>query len=89
MNGSDNATNKLVSQAHYGAAVMPRNLCGIQSRLKREGFKHVHFIHCYAHNLNLVLSKSVKEVARVRMFFIHLRSFSKFASFSTKRKSIF
>ena len=88
LNGFDNATNKLVSQTYDGSTVTAGNLGGVQSRLKREGFKYAHFIHCYAHKLNLVLSKSAEKVAGVRMFFSHLRSFNKFVSSSTKRKSI-
>ena len=89
LNCFDNATNKLVSQTYDGAAVMAGTLSGVQRRLKSKGFTHAHFIHCYAHKLNLVLSKSAEKVTGVQMFFSHLRSFSKFASSSTKRKSVF
>ena len=89
LNCFDNAIDKLVSQTYDGAAVMAGTLSGVQSRLKSKGFTHAHFIHCYAHKLNLMLSKSAEKVTEVKMFFSHLRSFSKFASSSTKRKSVF
>ena len=68
---------------------MAGKLGGVQSRMKRADFKHAHYIHCYAHKINLVLRKRAKKIAGVWMFFSHLRSFSKFESFSTKQKSIF
>ena len=89
LNCFDCANKKLVSQTYDGAAVMVGNLRGVQSRLKSKGFTHAHFIHCYAHKLNLVLSKRAKNVTGVKIFFSHLRSFSKFASSSIKRKSVF
>ncbi|XP_076030931.1 zinc finger MYM-type protein 1-like [Oratosquilla oratoria] len=89
LNSFHDATDKLVSQTYDGAAVMAGTLNGVQSKLRDKGFKHAHFIHCYAHKLNLVLSKSAEKVSGVKMFFSHLRSFSKFTSSSTKRKSIF
>ena len=89
LNCFDNAIDKLVSQTYDGAAVMAGTLIGVQSRLKSKGFTHAHFIHCYAYKLNLVLSKSAEKVTGVKMFFSHLRSFSKFTSSSTKRKSVF
>ena len=89
LNSFDNATNKLVSQTYDEAAVMAEILGGVQRRLKSKGFPHAHFNHCYAHKLNLVLSKSAERVTGGKLFFSHLRSFSKFASSSTKRKSVF
>ncbi|XP_076030426.1 zinc finger MYM-type protein 1-like [Oratosquilla oratoria] len=89
LNSFNDATDKLVSQTYDGAAVMAGTLNGVQSKLRDKGFKHAHFIHCYAHKLNLVLSKSAEKVSGVKMFFSHLRSFSKFTSSSTKRKSVF
>ena len=89
LNSFSDVKNKLVCQTYDGAAVMAGTLNGVQSKLKDKGFKHAHFIHCYAHRLNLVLSKSAEKVSGVKMFFSHLRAFSKFSSSSTKRKSVF
>ena len=58
-------------------------------KLKEKGFEYAHFIHCYAHKLNLVLSRSAEKVSGVKIFFSHLRAFSKFTSSSSKRKSVF
>ncbi len=61
----------------------------MQIEFRVRGFKYTDFIHCYAHKLNLVLSKSTEKVDGVKIFFSHLHSFSKFTSSSTKRKSVF
>ena len=68
---------------------MAGTLSGVQSRLKSKDLTYAHFIHCYGHKLNLVLSKSEEKVTGVKMFLSYLWSFSKFASSSTKRKSVF
>ncbi|XP_076057610.1 zinc finger MYM-type protein 1-like [Oratosquilla oratoria] len=62
LNSFNDATDKLVRQTYDGAAVMAGTLNGVQSKLRDKGFKHAHFIHCYAHKLNLVLSKSAEKV---------------------------
>ena len=45
-------------------------------------------LYCYAHKLNLVLIKVSENISAVKIFFSHLRAFSKFTS-STKRKALF
>ena len=80
---------KLVCQTYDGAAVMAGKLSGVQRRLKENGYNNAKFIHCYAHRLNLVLSRSAEKVNGVRIFFSHVRLFSKFTSSSTARKTVF
>ncbi|XP_076031112.1 zinc finger MYM-type protein 1-like [Oratosquilla oratoria] len=65
LNSFNDATDKLVSQTYDGAAVMAGTLNGVQSKLRDKGFKHAHFIHCYAHKLNLVLSKSAEKAGKL------------------------
>ena len=89
LNSFSDSKSKLVSQTYDGAAVMAGERNGVQIRLREKGFKYGDFIHCYAHKLNLVLSKSTEKVSGVKLFFSYLRSFSKFTSSSTKRKSVF
>ena len=38
--------------------VIAGNLTGVQAKLHDNGFKRVNFVHCHAHKLNVVLSKS-------------------------------
>ena len=84
-----NAKTKLVCHTYDGAAVMVGERNGVETKLKKKGFKYGDFIHCYAHKLDSVLSRSAEKVNGVKIFFSHLRSFSKFPFSSSKRKNIF
>ena len=57
---------------------------GVQS-IVREAYPNAHYVHCYAHQLNLVLQQATSQIDSVRLFFAHLNSFSVFFSHSTKR----
>ena len=52
-----------------------------------EACPNAHYVHCYAHQLNLVLQQATSQIDSVRVFFAHLNSFSVFFSHSTKRVS--
>lgn len=64
---SDN-TDKLISQSYDGAAVMSGRFTGLQTIIRDE-YKYSHFVHCYAHQLNLILSKVTTQNRDVRIFF--------------------
>ncbi|XP_065645406.1 uncharacterized protein LOC136075892 [Hydra vulgaris] len=58
---------KLIAQAYDGAAIMRRSRNGVQSLMK-EVYPNAHYVHCYAHQLNLVLKKvcsSNKQIPKV------------------------
>lgn len=76
--------DKLVSQSYDGAAVMSGNCNGLQKKL-REVIPSAHYIHCFAHKLNLVLSQSVSKIKECAGFFKSLQSFVGFFSHSSKR----
>lgn len=78
-----NLNKKLVAQTYDGAAVMS----GHQSKIK-DIAPQAFFVHCYAHKLNLVLSKACSGVKEVRIFFSNLSGFSAFFSKSSKRSEI-
>ena len=59
---------------------------GVQS-IVREAYPNAHYVHCYVHQLNLVLQQSISQIDSVRVFFAHLHPFSVFFSHSTKRAS--
>lgn len=82
-----NYAEKLIAQTYDGAAVMASELNGLQSKVKGDAPQAL-FIHCYAHQLNLVLSKSVKDIRQARIFFSHLSGFASFFSKSTKRSHV-
>ena len=77
---------KLVAQYYDNASVMSGQHRGVQS-IVREAYPNAHYVHCYAHQLNLVLQQATSQIDSVRLFFAHLNSFSVFFSHSTKRVS--
>lgn len=62
-------TDKLISQSYYGVAVMSGRLSGVQ-KLIRDEYKYAYFVHCYAHQLILILSKATTQNRDVRIFFL-------------------
>ena len=62
---------KLVAQTYDGAAVLSGVNRGVQARLK-EIYNNAYFVHCYAHQLNLIVQKAASQNQRVRVFFASL-----------------
>ncbi|ERL87673.1 hypothetical protein D910_05063 [Dendroctonus ponderosae] len=52
-----NSPNKLISQSYDGASVMSGQHAGVQALIKKQ-YPCAHYVHCYAHPLNLVISKA-------------------------------
>ena len=48
---------------------------------------NAHYVHCYAHQLNLILQHAVSQITSIRVFFANLNAFSVFFSRSPKRVS--
>ncbi|XP_060855369.1 uncharacterized protein LOC132933049 [Metopolophium dirhodum] len=69
--------DKLISQSYDGAAVMSGRLSGVQKLIKDE-YKNAHFVHCYAHQLNLILSQATMHNRDVRIFFSNLTDVTNF-----------
>lgn len=76
LNSFSHVTDKLMSQAYDGAVVMAGKLSGVKNKLRDKKFKHAHFIHCYTHELNLVLSKIIEKMSGVKVYSSHLRVYS-------------
>ena len=76
----------LVAQCYDAASVMSGQHRGGQSIVK-EAYPNAHYVHCYAHQLNLVLQQATSQFDRVRVFFAHINAFSVFFSHSTKTVS--
>ena len=51
---------KLVAQCYDGASVMSGQHRGVQSIVK-EAYPNAHYVHCYAHQLNLVLQQATSK----------------------------
>ncbi|XP_072384690.1 uncharacterized protein [Diabrotica undecimpunctata] len=63
----ENSNNKLIAQSYDGAAVMCGQHAGVQARIK-EKYPFAHFVHCYAHRLNLIMSKACSENSQLTFF---------------------
>ena len=57
---------------------------GVQTKV-REVYTNAHFIHCYAHQLNLILQKAASQNTNVRVFFNSLSGIPAFFSKSPQR----
>ena len=84
--GTDEMKQRLVCQTYDGAAVMSGHRSGVQARIK-EICPQAIYIHCFAHQLNLVILKGT-NIFKVNDFFSHLNSFHSFFSRSPKRLSL-
>jgi len=70
---------KLIAQTYDGAAVLSGVHSGVQARLK-ETYNNAYFIHCYAHQLNLIVQKAASQNQRARVFFASLSGIPTFFS---------
>ena len=64
---------KLVFQTYDRAANMSGWYNGLQAIIKREISEKVIYVHCYAHNLNLVLSDSISVTLDAATLFYRLK----------------
>lgn len=60
---------------------------GVQVRVKSI-HPNAHFLHCYAHQLNLVIQKSCSQCRSSRIFFNNLSGIPSFFSNSPQRMSV-
>ena len=78
---------KLIAQTYDGAYVMSGATGGVQTIL-REKYKCAHFVHCYAHQLNLIMQKATSQHAKVKIFFSNLSAIPSFFSSSSNRCTV-
>lgn len=62
-----NDFSKLIGQTFDGASVMRGGNQGVKVKLQ-EVYRNAHFVHCYAHQLNLILKTSSKSKNVSRFF---------------------
>ncbi|KAL0152798.1 hypothetical protein M9458_052521 [Cirrhinus mrigala] len=79
--------SKLISQAYDGASVMRGATAGVQRKMQ-DVYPNAHYIHCYAHQLNLIMQQATSHISKVRIFFSDLGGFSSFFSRSPKRTDV-
>lgn len=59
---------KLIAQAYDGAAVMRGATGGVQRKVQ-DIYANAHYIHCYAHQLNLVMQQATSHIPQISHFF--------------------
>ncbi|XP_051813228.1 uncharacterized protein LOC127536546 [Acanthochromis polyacanthus] len=83
----DDQKSKLISQANDGASVMRGATGGVQKKVS-DGYANAHYVHCYAHQLNIIMQQVTSRIPKVGPFFSDLAGFSGFFSRSPKRTSV-
>src|SRR5215469_2661102 len=78
---------KLIAQTYDGANVMRGSSSGVQALVK-EIYPKAEYIHCHAHQLNLVMQNATSCNRNVRHFFGNLQAICVFFSTSPKRTKI-
>lgn len=81
------AKAKLIAQAYDGASVMRGATGGVQKKVL-DVYNNAHYVHCYAHQLNLVMQQATSKIPKVATFFSELGGFCAFFSRSPKRTSV-
>ncbi|XP_045508255.1 zinc finger MYM-type protein 1-like [Colias croceus] len=76
--------NKLIGQCYDGASVMSGNSNGVQ-KIVRDMYPYAYYVHCYAHQLNLILERGASINNTIRSFFCNLHAFPSFFTRSPKR----
>lgn len=79
--------SKLICQAYDGASVMRGATAGVQRKIQ-DVYPNAHYIHCYAHQLNLIMQQATSHISRVRILFSDLGGFASFFSKSPKRTGV-
>ena len=83
----DDQKSKLIAQAYDGASVMRGATGGVQKKVQ-DVYVNAHYVHCYAHQLNLIMQQVTSHISGVSQFFSDLAGFSTFFSRSPKRTSV-
>ena len=78
--------HKIIAQTYDGASVMSGATGGVQSKIKNY-YPNAHYIHCYAHQLNLLMERAASQNKSARIFFCNLSAFPSFFSRSPQRLS--
>ena len=79
--------DKLIGQSYDGAAVMSGEVGGVKKKVL-DACPMANFIPCYAHVLNLVLSRSLENISELKVFFGSINTIVRFFNKSTKRSNL-
>ncbi|KAL4153204.1 hypothetical protein QTP88_001037 [Uroleucon formosanum] len=61
--------NKLITQSYDGANVMSGHISGVQTFIKSK-YPNAHYVHCYAHQLNLIMKAASCKIYENRELLI-------------------
>lgn len=75
---------KLICQTYDGASVMRGEKGGVQCLIKKQ-YPNANYIHCYAHQGNLILQNATSSSSQSRIFFEDIQGIGPFFSRSPKR----
>ncbi|XP_042073593.1 zinc finger MYM-type protein 1-like [Haplochromis burtoni] len=78
---------KLIAQAYDGAAVMRGTTGGVQRKIQ-DIYANAHYVHCYAHQLNLVMQQATSHIPQISHFFSDIAGFASFFTKSSKRTAV-
>lgn len=78
---------KLICQSYDGANVMRGQEGGVHALIKKE-FPLAHYVHCYVHQLSLIMKQAVSQNKLVRIFFADLNEIPAFFSHSSQRVAV-
>ena len=76
---------KVVAQTYDGASVMRGRIGGVHVKVK-EVYENAYYVHCAAHQLNLVLSRAASCNKEAKLFFAKLDQIPSFFSKSPERR---
>ncbi|XP_070404461.1 zinc finger MYM-type protein 1-like [Nothobranchius furzeri] len=79
---------KLIAQAYDGASAMRGEPARVQQKVRKH-FQNAHYVHCYAHQLNLIMQQATSTIPAMNLFFFSgLSGIASFFVRSPKRTSI-
>lgn len=78
---------KVISQSYDGANVMSGAHSGVQEIVKQI-YPYAHYVHCYAHKLNLIMAQATSQNTQVRIFFADLTEIPQFFANSPQRVNV-
>lgn len=62
----------MLSQCYDGASIMSGSKGGVQALIQKELNIKIPCVHCYNHQLHLVIVKAVSEVTEISHFFLSM-----------------
>lgn len=80
-------TEKLIAQTYDGANVMRGSKNGVRTQIL-DKYPNAHFVHCYAHQLNLIMKNACGLKRGSSLFFAKLNALSSFFSKSPQKKQL-